>query len=127
LAQAVVNLSYIGNGPSGSGQVIADQTSGPKSKTLYAYGTLVASSGTFVTETAAAVNFIDGTSTLASKPAFVNVFLAGSSGDSSGAAAALSSGMYPSALSNTGFTLNHANLTTTGAQATIGVIIGFSS
>ena len=59
-ASAAITLSYIGQGPSGQGQIIADQTSGPKSKTLYGYGTLVSGSDA----TTATVNFIDGTQTL---------------------------------------------------------------
>ena len=56
-ASAAITLSYIGNGATAGGQAIADQTSGPKAKTLYAYGTLVSGSDA----TTAAVNFIDGT------------------------------------------------------------------
>src|SRR5712691_483674 len=59
-ASAAINLSYVGQGPSGGGQIIADQTSGPKSKSLYGYGTLVAGSDA----TTATVNFIDGTQSL---------------------------------------------------------------
>lgn len=59
-ASAAVNLSYIGQGPSGGGQRIADQTSGPKAKTLYGVGTLLSGSDA----TTAAVNFIDGTQSL---------------------------------------------------------------
>lgn len=59
-ASAAVNLSYLGNGPSGGGQIIADQTSGPKAKTLYAVGTLLSGNDA----TTAAVNFIDGTQSL---------------------------------------------------------------
>lgn len=64
MANPVINLSYIGLGPTGSGQSIADQTSGPKSKMLFGYGTLTVSSGTFCTTTVAAVNWIDGTASL---------------------------------------------------------------
>ena len=212
MANPVVTLSYIGNGPTGANQSIADQTSGPKAKTLYAYGTLVASSGTFCTTTAATVNFIDGvqgfgktvvlscqsvdapvtylgTSNVAfyhtvqaagqikvgdsitvagftnsannttgtvlyvitgaigisnssavaetnpaativsnksSIPAFVNVFVAGNSGDSAGAVAAIGV-ITPSSLSSTGCTLKYSSLTTTGATVTLGAIIAFSS
>ena len=59
-ASAAINLSYVGQGPSGGGQIIADQTSGPKSKSLYAYGQLVSGSDA----TTATVNFIDGTQSL---------------------------------------------------------------
>lgn len=64
MAHSVVNLTYIGQ-PSNpaSGQAIADQTSGPKAKTLYAVGTIVNGSSTFSTETATTVNFIDGVQT----------------------------------------------------------------
>jgi hypothetical protein len=55
-ASAAITLKYVGQGPSGDGQIIADQTSGPKSKTLYGYGTLVSGSDA----TTAAVNFVDG-------------------------------------------------------------------
>ena len=59
-ASASINLKYVGQGPSGGGQIIADQTSGPKAKTLYAYGTLVSGSNA----TTAPVNFIDGVQSL---------------------------------------------------------------
>lgn len=59
-ASAAINLSYIGNGPSGAGQIISDATPGPKSKTLYGYGTLVSGSDA----TTAAVNFVDGVASL---------------------------------------------------------------
>lgn len=128
MAQAVVNLKYIGQGPSGSGQVFAGNDPGPASKTLYAYGTLVASSGTFCTETAATVNFIDGTATLPKIPTLVDVFVAGNSGDSAGAVAAMGAGtVWASGVSSTGFTMNHASIVTTAAVVTIGAIIAFSS
>lgn len=66
MAAPFINLTYIGQpGTSaGGGQIIADQTSGPKAKTLYAYGNLVASSGTWYSYTGTvAVNFIDGVQT----------------------------------------------------------------
>lgn len=61
MAHSVVNLSYIGqpSSPAG-GQIVADQTSGPKARSLYAYGTIVNGSSTFCTETSTTVNFIDG-------------------------------------------------------------------
>ena len=59
-ASAAINLSYVGQGPSGGGQIIADQTSGPKAKTLYGYGTLVSGSDA----TTAQVNWIDGTQSM---------------------------------------------------------------
>jgi hypothetical protein len=64
MANPVINLSYIGVGPTAGNQFIADQTSGPKSKTLYAYGNLVAQSSTFTSTTVATINFIDGVQTL---------------------------------------------------------------
>lgn len=128
MAQAVINLKYIGQGPSGDKQVFAGNEPGPAAKTLYAYGTLVASSGTFVTETAAVVNFIDGTAGLLKVPTFVDVFVAGNSGDSAGAVTAMGGGaLYPSGVGSQSFTLNHVNLTTTGATVTIGAIIAFSN
>ena len=60
-ASAAITLSYVGNGPSGGQQIIADQTSGPKAKTLYGYGTLVSGSDA----TTAPVYFIDGTQSMA--------------------------------------------------------------
>ena len=51
MATTSINLSYIGQGPSAGGQNIADQTSGPKAKTLYGYGALVATSGTWTSQT----------------------------------------------------------------------------
>src|SRR5271166_3405532 len=59
-ASAQVNLSYIGNGPTGSGQIISDATPGVKSKTLYGYGTLVSGSDA----TTAPVGFVDGVASL---------------------------------------------------------------
>src|SRR5208282_3409776 len=58
-----LNLSYIGDGPTGSNQTIYDGTPGPKSKTLYAYG--VATNGNTTTAAnAAPVGYIDGVQTL---------------------------------------------------------------
>lgn len=60
VAAPAITLSYIGQ-PSvpGGGQIIADQTSGPKAKTLYAYG--VATNGNTTTgANSAPVYFIDG-------------------------------------------------------------------
>lgn len=56
-----VNLTYVGAGPNANGQIVADQTSGPKSKELVGYGTatLDGSATTF------SVNFIDGVQKLA--------------------------------------------------------------
>jgi hypothetical protein len=209
MANPVVNLSYIGNGPSGQGQVIAESTGGPKAKTLYAYGTVVASSSTFSTTTVATINWIDGIQSLSKilvlpvqnivpngtanatiyspfadgsiiqgqsvtitgftnsvnngaftastvgsnyivisntsavtetnyaatlqqiqggTPVFVDVFVAGNANDSAAALAGVGAAtMYPSGVSNTGFTLHYANVTTTAAAFTFGAIIGFSS
>lgn len=55
-ASAQVNLSYIGQGPAAGGEIIADQTSGPKSKTLYGYGTIISGSNA----TSVAIGYIDG-------------------------------------------------------------------
>lgn len=127
-AQAVVNLKYIGQGPSGDKQVFAGNEPGPAAKTLYAYGTLVASSGTFCSETAATINFVDGTAGLLKVPAIVDVFVAGNSGDSAAALAGMgASPVWASAVGSQAFTLNHASITTTGATVTIGAIIAFSS
>jgi hypothetical protein len=58
-----LNLSYIGNGPTGANQSIAQGTSGPVAKTLYAYG--VATNGNTTTAAnAAPVGFIDGVQSL---------------------------------------------------------------
>src|ERR1700677_248221 len=54
-----VNLSYIGLGPTAQGQTIADQTSGPKGKALYAYGILT-NGNTTTANTGNPVAFIDG-------------------------------------------------------------------
>ena len=56
------NLSYIGAGPTAGGQIIADQTSGSKAKTLYAYGTII--NDTTASGTTAAVGYIDGVQSL---------------------------------------------------------------
>ncbi len=63
VAAPSLNLSYIGNGPTGSNQSIADLTSGPRAKTLFAYG--VATNGNTTTgANAAPVGFIDGVQSL---------------------------------------------------------------
>lgn len=59
-ASAQVDLSYIGQGPTGAGQLIADQTSGPKAKTLYGYGTIISGSNA----TSVQIAYIDGVQTL---------------------------------------------------------------
>jgi hypothetical protein len=56
------NLSYIGQGPSASGQIIADITSGPKAKTLYAIGTII--NDTSASGTTSPIGYIDGIQTL---------------------------------------------------------------
>ena len=56
------NLSYIGLGPTAAGQVIADQTSGSKAKTLYAYGTII--NDTTASGTTCPIGYIDGVQTL---------------------------------------------------------------
>src|ERR1035437_3458622 len=61
-ALALSNLKYIGQGPTVGGQALADQTSGPKAKTLYAYGTIVNDSTASATN--APVGFIDGVQSL---------------------------------------------------------------
>jgi len=64
VAAPSLNLSYIGQGPTAGGQVIADQTSAPKSKTLYGYG-IAANGNTTAAANAAPVGFIDGVQSLA--------------------------------------------------------------
>jgi hypothetical protein len=64
MATTSISLSYIGQGPSAGGQNIADQTSGPKAKTLYGYGALVATSGTWASPTSCPINWIDGVQSL---------------------------------------------------------------
>jgi len=54
-----VNLSYVGQGPTGNGQTIADQRSGPIAKQLVGFGTATLD-GSLTTFD---VNFIDGTKT----------------------------------------------------------------
>lgn len=60
MAISAVNLSYVGLGPSAGQQIIADQTSGPKSKSLVGFGTAILD-GTATTFTA---NYIDGVQTM---------------------------------------------------------------
>jgi hypothetical protein len=122
-ASAAVNLSYIGNGPSASNQVLSDGTPGPKSKTLYGYGTIVSGSDA----TTVQINFIDGTSVLKSVPAFVNVFRAGNSGDSAAAGVLSTLQLVPSAVDNAKFVINYPTVTTSGVTLSFGVVIGFSS
>lgn len=56
---AAVNLTYVGNGPSGAGQILNDGTPGSRSRSLVGYGqaTLDGSLSAFT------VNFIDGVAT----------------------------------------------------------------
>jgi hypothetical protein len=126
-ASAAVNLSYIGQGPSASGQIIADSTSGPKAKTLYGYGTIVSGSDAV----SVVVNFIDGTSTLAKTPVWVNLFYAGNSSDSSTAAALFQSGTNKLSLGAisgaSSFVVNYPTVTTSGVSISFGAVIAFSS
>lgn len=71
MANSAINLSYSGNGPTDSGQVIADQTSGSRSRTLVASG----SSTTDNSSATIQVNYIDGTKTLTFTPSAVLVTL----------------------------------------------------
>lgn len=211
-AAPAINLSYIGQGPKSSGQLIADQTSGPKAKTLYAFG--VATNGNTTTAAnSAPVNFIDGVQTLGKTtilqlqsvtapatingvanqaiyssvfgdnlvlvgdsvviagftnsgnngtftvnvvsatgitvtnsssvaetngaatlsdttggtPIWVDAFISGSASDTAADLAVASAAFFPSALSNTGFTLNWSALATTARTIHFGAIIAFSS
>lgn len=87
----------------------------------------IASNSGVVAETnpAATVTDVQG-----GTPAMVSVWYAGSAGDSTTAAASYAGGtnfLAPSNLSNTGFTLNHNSLVTTGVTITFGALIAFSS
>lgn len=63
VAAPSTNLSYIGAGPTGSNQTIADLTTGPKAKTLFGFG--VATNGNTTTAAnSAPVGFIDGIQSL---------------------------------------------------------------
>jgi hypothetical protein len=78
VAAPSLNLSYIGQGPTAGGQIIFDQTSGPKAKTLYAYG--VATNGNTTTgANAAPVGFIDGVQSLG-KTLVLNLYGCGAPG-----------------------------------------------
>lgn len=55
----LTNLTYIGQGPASAGQFIADQTSGAKSKTLYATG-VITNGNTTTAATNSPIGFIDG-------------------------------------------------------------------
>ena len=59
------NLSYIGQGPSGVGQVFGNNTPGPLGKTLVGYGVLIAAATTGTTITSSNVGWIDGIQSLA--------------------------------------------------------------
>lgn len=210
----LTNLSYVGVGPSAIGQLIADQTSGPKSKTLYAYGVL-SNGNTTTGATNQPVGFIDGVQSLGRTvvlqfqsvaapitfngtantafysstnadtslavgqsiviagfsnsgnngtftitfitassigvtnssavaetnpaatgsvsiggvPVFVDVFVAGNSADTAAAvsAALASPGIFASAVTNTGFTINFSAFATTAQTVHFGAIIAFSS
>lgn len=126
-ASAAVNLSYIGNGPTASNQVISDGTPGAKGKSLYAYGTIVSGSDA----TGVVVNFIDGTSVLKAVPVWVNLFYAGNSADSSTAAALFAAGTNKLSLAKVNgastFTVNYPTVTTSGVTISFGAVIAFSS
>jgi len=212
VAAPSLNLSYVGVGPSGIGQTVADLTAGPKSKTLYAYG--VATNGNTTTAAnAAPVGYIDGVQSLGKTvvlqfqsvdapvtyqgtantafyhstqadsqlavgqsittagftnsgnnatntitfiladrigvtnasavaevnpagtgsvsvggvPISVDVFISGNSADTAADLAVASAAFFPSAVSNTGFTLNWAALATTARTIHFGAVIAFSS
>lgn len=63
VAAPSLNLSYVGNGPTGGNQIIADLTGGPKAKTLYGYG-VAANGNTTTAANSAPVGFIDGVQSL---------------------------------------------------------------
>ena len=58
-----VNLSYVGNGPSASGQAVASSFGGPRAKQLVGYATVVGDGSS----AGGTVNFIDGTAKLGQK------------------------------------------------------------
>jgi len=125
VAAPSLNLSYIGNGPTASGQIISDGTPGVRSKTLYAYG-VAANGNTTTGANAAPVGFIDGTSTLPKVPTSVQVFVAGNSADTAAVLAAANP-IWASTITNTGFILNWTALATTAQTFTFGAVIAFSS
>ena len=59
MAIAAVNASYVGNGPTGNGQRIADQTSGSLAQRLVAFGQFTGDGAS----TSATLNWVDGTVT----------------------------------------------------------------
>ena len=210
-ALAAINLSYLGNGPSGGGQIIADSgKAGVLAKTLYGYGVIVNDSTASATNMP--VNFIDGTQSLGRQiilqlqsadvqatyqgvaniqffhsvgadsqlavgdlvtvtgmssannvgplavkyvtassfalvnasgvaevnplglasatkggiPFMINCFVSATAGDTT-AADILCTYLYPSAITNKGFTLNFPTLVTSASAVSFGAVIAFSS
>jgi hypothetical protein len=77
MANSAINLSYSGNGPTGSGQVFAASSdSGAGAQAIDAFGT----STTDNSAATIAVNFIDGTKTLSFTPSAILASIYGATG-----------------------------------------------
>lgn len=103
MANPAINLSYSGQGPTGSGQVMASSVeSGAGAQAIDAFGSSVTdNTGATIT-----VNYIDGTKTLSFTPSAV---LASLSGDSANIQA-----FKVDSISNTGFVITGAATWTAG-------------
>src|SRR5690348_14220030 len=109
MAISAVNLKYSGQGPSASGQILAQAGGGDHTRALDAYGTATGdgASTTFV------VNFIDGTATLPFTPNGIFASRVVASTDT--AATTISVAAAGGAVSNTGATLTCSAAPANGA------------
>jgi len=95
MAIAAVNLSYTGNGPTATGQVIASTETGGIAQDFEGFGTATLDGSA----TSFTVNFIDGTATLSFTPSAVLVSVCGGTQPTAAVVSAIAD-----AITNTGFT-----------------------
>lgn len=95
MAISAVALSYSGQGPTASGQVLATADGGPQAQDFEGFGTATLDGSA----TSFTVNFIDGTATLPFTPSAVLVSVCGGTQPAAAVVSAIAD-----AISNTGFT-----------------------
>ena len=95
MAISAVNLSYTGNGPTASGQVIASTETGGLAQDFEGFGTATLDGSA----TSFTVNFIDGTATLSFTPSAVLVSVCGGTQPAAAVVSAIAD-----AITTTGFT-----------------------
>lgn len=96
MAIPAVNLSYSGNGPTASGQILgASQTGGPQAQDIEGFGTATLDGAA----TSFTVNYVDGVATLPFTPSAVLVSVCGGSQPAAAVVSAIAD-----AITNTGFT-----------------------